>query len=66
MNALVAVRDFSSEPGKDRLLDMQEKAAELHVSVSHLRRLVEAGKVEAIDLTLPGSLRRVLRFRRNA
>lgn len=47
----------------DRLLSLAEKARELRVSISHLRRLVAAGRIEAIDLTLPGSRRRTLRFR---
>ncbi len=47
----------------DRLLTLEEKAAHLHISISHLRRLVEVGRVEAVDLTLPDSKRRTLRFK---
>jgi excisionase family DNA binding protein len=62
VSRLAAVQDLPAEPA-DRFLTLQEKARQLAISLSHLRRLVEAGRVEAIDLTMPGSKRRVLRFK---
>lgn len=68
MKALAAVPELppvepSELPDPERLFDLKWKAARLNISVSHLRRLVAAGVVPVIDLTIPGAKRRVLRFK---
>jgi len=63
---LAAVARPESSEMSGRLLDLAGKAAELRISISHLRRLVAAGRIEAIDLTVPGSKRRTLRFKPGA
>lgn len=47
------------------LLTLRKKSEELGISLSHLRRLVDAGRVPIVDLTLPGSRRRTIRLRSN-
>ena len=64
MTGSPAVAPRRPAPDPDRIYTMDEHAAYLRISLSHLRRLVAAGRIEAIDLTTPGSKRRVLRFRR--